>query len=696
MSCNSQESQEKHYDEYFGKKVYDGYKYYEDLKSDKTINFLTSNDSLTESILNKIPNQEKLIKLQEIINGGESRNSYSNILHDKSGNKFYLKRKDNEDIYKLYRKNLSDEETLIFDPEELNENDSNYVINYHKPSWNGKYIAISLTKNGEEFSFIKVFDIDNEEFLNVKVNNCIPSVGGINWLPDNSGFTFFKLPFANNSKEAYLNTEGVLFDLKSKSEKTLISKRNNPELAIEEKDLCAVIFDRPNDKYIVGAVAGPTPYYDTYYKDLDTKTVKWKTLFKKEEQVKSYYQKGDTLYYLTSKDSPNFRLCKTSIINPDYDNPITIVKESDSEVIQGFRLINNGIAYSTTKNGVIANLYFKSDKIEKIDLPFQAGDIIVRSNWNDKELLLSAEGWLSKERRFTYNFSKKTFESAEIEIPEVFPDSLKNQLIVEELTVRSHDGVEVPLSLIYKKGLKKDKENSVFMIAYGAYGSSIEPGFSSKILTWALEGGIFAVAHVRGGGEKGDSWYKDGYKLRKPNSWKDLIACANHLIDIKYTKAKKIAIHGASAGGITVGRAMTEKPELFGAVISSMGFLNTLRIEEGYNGENNSKEFGSKLTKDGFESLLAMDAFHSIKEEAVYPATLIEIGMNDSRVPPWHSIKFAAKLKENNPNTPVFLDVDFKSGHSFDNSKNQRLSNVARILAFAFWQTGHIDYQFSE
>ncbi len=232
------------------------------------------------------------------------------------------------------------------------------------------------------------------------------------------------------------------------------------------------------------------------------------------------------------------------------------------------------------------------------------------------------------------------------------------------------------------------------MVGYGAYGTSIRPSYSKKIISWALEGGIFAIAHVRGGGEKGDAWYKGGFKETKPNSWKDLIACTKYLISNKYTSPKNMAINGGSAGGITVGRAMTERPDLFAAVIIDVGTLNTIRAETAFNGENNAKEFGTVKDFNEFKWLLEMDSYHNTEKGISYPATLAITGMNDSRVPPWHSAKFIAKLRECNiSKNPILLDVKFKSGHGSNDSKNEKYEGIANVLAFAFWQTGHPDYQ---
>jgi prolyl oligopeptidase len=267
-------------------------------------------------------------------------------------------------------------------------------------------------------------------------------------------------------------------------------------------------------------------------------------------------------------------------------------------------------------------------------------------------------------------------------------------LIAEEIMVESHDGVMVPLSLIYNKGIVKNGRNRVLFYGYGAYGSSMNPFFSPNFLLWTNDGGILAIPHVRGGGELGDKWHKAGFKTTKPNTWKDLIACAEYLIDKDYTSNEYIAISGGSAGGILIGRALTERPDLFAAAIPSVGCLNPLRAEESPNGPVNVPEFGT--VKDSVEcmALIEMDSYLHLNDGVKYPATLITAGMNDPRVIAWQPAKFAARLQAANASDkPILFWADFEAGHGIGNTKSKRFESLADELSFAFWQTGHKKYQ---
>jgi prolyl oligopeptidase len=221
-----------------------------------------------------------------------------------------------------------------------------------------------------------------------------------------------------------------------------------------------------------------------------------------------------------------------------------------------------------------------------------------------------------------------------------------------------------------------------------------EPGFNPTRLAWLEKGGVYAVANVRGSGVFGEQWYKAGYKATKPNTWKDLIACAEYLVAQKYTTSAKLGILGGSAGGILVGRAMTERPDLFGAVIPAVGVLDAVRAETTANGVPNIPEFGTVTKEDEFRALLAMSSYHHVKEGTRYPAVLLPHGVNDPRVDVWHSSKMAARLMAaSTSGKPILLDLDYEGGHGIGDTKSQRQRQTTDVYAFLLWQAGHPDFQ---
>ncbi|GAA4273850.1 prolyl oligopeptidase family serine peptidase [Aquimarina gracilis] len=311
--------------------------------------------------------------------------------------------------------------------------------------------------------------------------------------------------------------------------------------------------------------------------------------------------------------------------------------------------------------------------------------VLSKKGLNNPELYITARGWLTPSKRC--QFSGNTLVEKDLN-PNFIAKEL-NDIVVEEIEVASHDGEKIPLSLIHKKSLKKDGNTATMMDGYGSYGVSMVPFFSLRRLLWVMEGGVYAIAHVRGGGEKGDAWHKGGFKSTKSNTWKDFISCGEYLIDNKYTSANKLAIWSGSAGGIMIGNSITEKPDLFKAAIVEFGYMNPLRSDNWPNGANNVKEFGSVKDSIEFQSLKEMDAYYHIKKGEKYPATLLTAGLNDPRLPAWFSVKFAAKIQAyNNSKNPNLLLIDSESGHGTDDTKIKEYERYANILSFAFWQTG--------
>jgi prolyl oligopeptidase len=269
------------------------------------------------------------------------------------------------------------------------------------------------------------------------------------------------------------------------------------------------------------------------------------------------------------------------------------------------------------------------------------------------------------------------------------PYDRPTDIVAVEVMVKSHDGAMVPMSIVHRKGVKLDGTNPVLLYGYASYGITEEPWFSYSRLVWMEAGGVFAVANPRGSGVFGRSWHEGGRQTTKPNTWKDFIACAEWLAREKWTQPSKIAIWGGSAGGILVGLAMTERPDLFGVVIPSVGSLDMVRAEITPNGVPNIPEFGTRANEAGFKSLLAMSTYHQIRDGAAYPAVLLTHGVNDPRVEVWHTTKTGARLlAASTSKRPVLMRLDYDAGHGIGNTKAQVFDEVADVYAFALWQLG--------
>jgi prolyl oligopeptidase len=331
--------------------------------------------------------------------------------------------------------------------------------------------------------------------------------------------------------------------------------------------------------------------------------------------------------------------------------------------------------------------YTADAKPVAVTLPFDADIPALAADARVQGVIYEAGAW-TRYGGF-YSYDPRTSRITDTGLQPQGPYDNLDELVATEVKVPSRDGTLVPLSIVYRKGLKLDGANPTILYGYGAYGISQTPVYRPTFLPWFRRGGILAFAHVRGGGEYGQDWYKGGYKATKPNTWKDAIACTEWLIANRYTATPRLAIMGGSAGGILVGRSITERPDLFGAANDMVPVSDSLRVELSASGVPNIPEFGSVKTEEGFKALYAMSSYHHVKDGTAYPATLVTTGINDPRVDAWEAGKMAARLQAaSTSGKPVLLRVDFDAGHGIGSTKKQAYEQLADVFAFLFWQLG--------
>lgn len=686
---------------YFSTTVEDPYQYLENLKDTSVLSWLTAQNEHTRNILQKISGRQQL--LQKIKENDEMRSeAVFNIKILSLNAYYYLKYSENHEANILYfQAGIDGEEIEIFNSENYKTTSKHkYIINYFQPSWNGKKIAIGFTKNDEEFSEVVIYDVATKTFHNEVIDHCWPSeLGGINWLDDNSGFTYLHIPDIDTTSPNYiLDTATVLYRLGEdpKDLHIIFSRKTHPKLNLKPADFPIVNIFGKEQKYMYGRVGG-IGFKDYYYapiSELDKEAVSWKPLFKKKHKIEKFLPYKDEIYFLSAQKASNFSLFKTSFNELNFDAPTEVVPAFENEILKDFAITSEGLFYTTTKNGVSASLYHLKDAtVEKITLPAATGSISLSSiATTAPELWIETESWISHKNRYRYNTKKKAFTKENITAVVKYPEL--EDVVVKEIEIASHDGTKVPLSIIYKKGMLKNGKNRMLLNGYGSYNWINAPMLYSYLQYWIAEGGIYAVAHVRGGGEKGEQWHKAGYKTTKPNTWKDFIACTEFLIDEGYTSPEKFAVWGGSAGGVNIGRAVTERPDLYAVAIIRVGLLNTLRSEIAPNGQNNIKEFGTIKDSIEFEALLKMDAYHHVEEDTDYPAMFLTAGINDSRVAAWQPAKFAARVQAaTSSGNPVLLSVNFDEGHGFDRTQKSKREELADIISFALWQTGSEKYK---
>ncbi|WP_292009420.1 prolyl oligopeptidase family serine peptidase [Chryseobacterium sp.] len=697
-------------DEYFGVKILDEYRNLEDLHNPEVINWMKNQTDFTNSVLNKIPNKDYYLNKRLEL---EKRQGYfvSDLKITKNDQYFYMKRNADEKFAKVYYKiGVQGKEELLYDPvtfkssfnkKELKNTQQEFIVNMISPSWDGSRVAISLSEKGKELSEVIIIDVKTKNVHPQIITHTNPSnIGWIKWLSDNSGFFYVYYPEIDPKSKLFAkNTKTILYRIGEdpNQRNDVFSRDHNPELDIPIEKYPSILAFNEDDDYYLSMLVDAEDYRTAFIidkKDLLKGKKNWRTLYGKEDKVYYVRLANEYIYFLSGYNSPNYKLCRTLAKKPDFENPEVLIPERKDEVIKSYAITRDGIYYTTAKNGIEAKLYiYKNNKDKPIKLPYVSGNVNLQIKGKEfKDIWITCSGWAHEEQRYRYDLDKDSFFNENLVPTTSYPEF--ENIVVEETTVKSEDGEDIPLSLIYNKNLPRNGNAPLLMYGYGAYGESIRPFFARSYLLWANQGGVFAIAHVRGGGEKGKIWHEEGQKMKKNNSWKDLISCTEYLINEKYSSPGRIGLWGQSAGGILMGRAITERPDLFKAAILEVGTLNTLRIQYNGIGGTDADEFGNIKDYEGFKALLEMDAYHHIKKGIKYPSTLIITGINDTRVAPWQSTKFAAKLLANNSSdNPTLLKVNYDSGHGIEDPVYKIHERNSLIFAFAFWQLGHPDYQ---
>jgi prolyl oligopeptidase len=384
--------------------------------------------------------------------------------------------------------------------------------------------------------------------------------------------------------------------------------------------------------------------------------------------------------FRTSLSKPNLAKA-TLVVPPGEPVVINIAAAADGLYIQD---LDGGI-------GKLRRFSYGSGKVEPMKLPFDGAIQSMVTNPTEPGAWLELVGWTKPPLWYSLDAKSGKVEDTHIVPPSPVDFS---DIVSEEVKAKSADGTMVPLSIVHRRDIKMDGSSPAWLEGYGAYGITYDPSFRPTWLAFLEHGGLFAVAHVRGGGEYGEDWHNGGRKLTKQHTIDDFIACAQYLIDNKYTSTAKLAGEGTSAGGVTIGGAVTQRPDLFAAVLIRVGDSDSLRSELMASGPANIPEFGTVKDPDGFKGLYAMDAYQHVKPDTAYPAVLLTTGANDPRVAPWQAAKMTARLQAStDSNKPVLLRVDYDAGHGLGSTKSQRDVELADEVSFLLWQFGLPDFQ---
>jgi prolyl oligopeptidase len=654
-------------DAFFGVKVKDPYRWLEDDHSPETMEWVKKQQELTESVLNEYPERRDFLQRLKELNDYQKESTPVKL-----GEWYYFLKNDGlQNQWVIYRKRtLASEAELFFDPNTLSEDGTTGAYRAGN-SRDYKYFVYMINEAGADAGEFWLLDSEKKEFLKEKLVKM--KFTGASWYREG----FFYSRFDNEEDFKQTRNQKVYYHKlgdRQEDDKLIYEDKENPQ-----RFLGAYVSD--DEKYLFIYVSEGTSGEAVIFKPLDDENAGFQTLFEGYEYDCRIYDgyEEDTFYIFTNKNAQNYRLLKVNLKSPGEENWEEIIPERDylleDAEIAGKRIIALFVKDVQSKIEILdpEGIFQK-----EIELPYQGSAYFVSGKKEDKEGFFVFTSFVRPNEVYHYDIpaDKLTFYRRDA-VKGDFEDIVSEQVFYE-----SKDGCRVPMTLIHKKGIKKDGNNPVILYGYGGFNVSLMPGFSPNRQLFLEKGGIYVIANLRGGGEYGEKWHKDGMLLKKQNVFDDFIAAAEYLIENKYTNPEKIAINGGSNGGLLVGACMLQRPDLFKVAVPSMGVLDMLRFHKFTCGWGWMVEYGNPEEEEHFHNLLKYSPLHNVKEGVKYPATMVVTADHDDRVVPGHSFKFAAALQEKgDQELPLLLYTQIQSAHGAS-SMTKGLEMSADVMAF--------------
>jgi prolyl oligopeptidase len=678
-----------------GVTVKDPYRYFENVKDPKVQSWLKEQGESARKELDRIELRNQLEQRIADISAATG-DDIRDITRMPGNQVYYLKRARGEKQFKLVmRDSLQGPERVLVDPElDAKRTGVPHAINYFVPAWDGKHVAYGVSAGGSEDASLYILDTASGK----NVGEPIPRVHEalLGWLPDSKSLTYNQLKAlkpGDPDSETYLDSKVMWLKVGAPAAeaKAVFGPTVTTDLGLARLDVGAILFN-PGSRWMVARTTDTTLpegfLFVADVADLDKPAIAWKKISSFDDKITDAELKGNDLYLLTHDHAPRNRVLKLDLRHPDLKLAREVASAPPDAVLEKFSLTRDALIGEVREGtSIVLRRYAAGDaKGQNIPLPFKGAATVHNDPAHAySDVLYTLNGWTELPR--TLLLKGKLSSDPGLRVNPPMPGLPEVEVV--DVKVTSHDGALVPMTLLYKKGLKRDGSNPTLLDGYAAYGFSQTAGFSPARMAWLERGGVLAFANVRGSGVYGDDWYRAGFKATKSNTWKDGVACAKYLIAEGYATPKTLGVMGTSAGGIFVGRTVTSAPELFAAAIFNVGIMDAVRAEDSANGITNISEFGSARNPKEFPALLEMSTYHNIKDNTAYPAVMLVHGMNDPRVDVWHSAKTAARLQAaTSSGKPVLLRLDMQAGHGVGSTATQRYALSADIYSFLLWQMG--------
>ena len=648
---------------------------------DKVATWTEQQNAHTRGVLDQLTGRQILEdRLGELLEVGSIRTP---VLA--GGRYFYVERQGNQSQGVLHvRDSVDGPGRVLLDPNTLDDSGLT-SLGWFQPSQDGSLVAFALFKSGDENTTLYILRTEDGRWLAEEIPG---KVNSVSWMPDGKSFVYRRLASIDNPYSGQIKYHEV--GTHHRQDRLLFEQYKEGPLATTWGPNGGI--DRQGRwfgmVYFTGTESNDLWVYDfTHW--LETGELKRTDLIVGERAMSFGTIEGDIAYVQTTFDAPKGRILAIDLNNPEPAAWRTLVPEHDSAVIERFGIADGllTVEYLDKASNRIALYDLDGQSKGSLDLP-GLGSAGLATFPETTEAFLSFQSY--NEPPSIYRVDLKTGERRLWARPEIPVDP--SQVVVEQVTYPSKDGTDVTMFLVHKAGIKKNGKNPTILYGYGGFSISMTPNFSASMFPWIEQGGIYAVANLRGGGEYGDLWHRSGMLDQKQNVFDDFIAAGEYLIRENYTNADQLGVFGGSNGGLLTGAVLVQRPELFSAVISAVPLLDMLRYHHFLMARYWVPEYGSSEDAEQLEYLLQYSPYQNIEEGTKYPAVLLTAGENDTRVHPLHARKMAARLQSATTNDtekePILLWVEGEAGHGRGKPLSIRKRDAADIIGFMAWQLG--------
>ena len=660
-----------------GVEVEDPYRWLEDAKSDEVQAWMKAQDETCRAELKALPERDAIAaRLKQLY----YIDTLSAPVH-RGKRYFYVRRHaDKEKSLVYWKEGEAGRESVLFDPNTWSE-DGSIALGGWQPSWDGKTVAYQLRRNNSDEATLQVIDVASGAVSKVDV------IGGgkyasASWTPRGDGFYYTWLPtdpsIPTAERPGYAEVRFHRLG-QDPAQDTLVREKTGDPTSFLGASLSR------DGRWLVLDVRHGWTTNDVYFRDLKAKADAWTPLAVGQDALYEVWPWRGRFYVKTNDGAPRWRLYAVDPHKPERAAWTEIVPERPDATLDSFAIVGNRLAltYMKDASNQLEIRRLDGDFVRQVALPTLGTVGGPLGNEDEDKAYFTFASYTRPQE--IHQFSVKSgatrlYERTKVPIdPEPYS--------VEQVFFPSKDGTRLSMFLVHRKDFKKDGANRTLLYGYGGFQVALTPSFSSSIYPWLERGGVYAVANLRGGSEYGEDWHRGGMLLKKQNVFDDFIAAAEYLIREGYTRPSRLVIQGGSNGGLLVGAALTQRPDLYAAVVCAVPLLDMVRYHLYGSGKTWISEYGSADDAEQFKALYAYSPYHHVKAGTRYPAVLLLSADSDDRVDPLHARKFAAALQEATTGGPVWLRIQRHAGHGGADMVPAGVEQSADALAFALART---------